>query len=87
MEKTELLRGELIGLYVEAHNTGCKGLVIDETKNTLTIDASGRKKTLMKPAEKFTFTINAQKITVDGKEIALRPADRIKGKKKWQKKQ
>lgn len=57
---------------------GIIGVVIDETKNTLTIKTDGKKKQLIK--NEITFTIDGKKI--NGKTVSLRPEERIKRSKK-----
>ncbi len=54
------------------------GIVIDETKNTMTIKCDGKNKKLIK--DEITFTINGKKII--GKSVSLRPEERIKRIKK-----
>lgn len=55
-----------------------EGKIIDETKNTFTIQTS--KKTITITKNKKTFEINGQKI--EGDKITKRPEDRIKIKEK-----
>jgi ribonuclease P protein subunit POP4 len=86
-----LIRHELIGLQVEVaesdnvSQTGTKGLVVDETKNLLTIETSEGLKKIQKKGSKFIFKIpDGKRVKVDGKRIVKRPEDRIKLKvKKW----
>ncbi|MEM0026849.1 MAG: ribonuclease P protein subunit [Ignisphaera sp.] len=79
---------ELIGLQVEVIShidpslIGVKGVIIDETMNTLRIaDANHRKiVTVMKNGGIFVFTIpeNGAKAYIDGSQIVGRPEDRLK---------
>lgn len=79
-----LLKGELIGLEVlvadsrNRCNTGIKGRVVDETKNTLTIETRKGEKKLLKAQNKFIFKINKKKVAVEGKLLQGRPEERIK---------
>ena len=86
-----LIRHELIGLQVQvakssnATQDGTKGLVVDETKNTLTIETKSGLKRIQKKNSEFIFKIpDGKRVKVDGKRIIARPEDRIKLKvKKW----
>ena len=86
-----LIRHELIGLTVEVAESknnsqvGIKGMVVDETKNTLSIETKNGIKKIKKDGSKFIFKIpDGKKVKVDGKKIVARPEDRIKLKvKKW----
>jgi len=95
-----LARHELIGLKVEVVEStnksqiGAIGTVIDETRQTLTIELEKKKiASIQKPTERsyvkdqcsFRFTLpNGEKVRVDGKVLVARPEDRIKKKlKKW----
>ena len=86
-----LIRHEIIGLHVEVanssniHQKGTKGMVVDETKNTLTIETDKGLKKIQKKGSEFIFKIpNGKIVKVDGKRIVARPEERIKLKvKKW----
>ena len=71
---------ELIGLAVKVaeststERVGIKGVVVDETKNTLILDNG---KVLPKTECVFEFDIN-EKVLLDGKTIMKRPEDRVK---------
>lgn len=86
-----LIKHELIGLEVEVADStnrfhiGIKGLVIDETKNTLAIETEKGIKKIQKKGSTFIFKIsNDKKVKVNGNKIAVRPEDRLKLKvKKW----
>jgi ribonuclease P protein subunit POP4 len=79
-----LIRHELIGLGVEIVDStdptlkNLKGRIIDETKNTLTIDVAGRRKKVAKGICTFVFRLNGARVEVSGKVIVGRPQDRIK---------
>lgn len=77
---TATIRAEWIGSRVEVVSApnksqeGVKGTLVDETKNTLTIETSkGLKKV---PKRGSVFTINKQK--VEGDNVLVAPQDRIK---------
>ncbi|PIN73438.1 hypothetical protein COV20_04400 [Candidatus Woesearchaeota archaeon CG10_big_fil_rev_8_21_14_0_10_45_16] len=77
---TKELIGEKIEI-IDAANKGQKGLkgaVVDETKSTLVIDVGGVHKTLLKNT--ITFRILGTGEVIDGRIIARRPEERIKGK-------
>jgi ribonuclease P protein subunit POP4 len=86
-----LVKHELIGLDAEVtastnkFNVGIKGLVVDETRNTLTIEAQSGLKRIQKKGTTFIFKISSGKrVKVNGNKIAVRPEDRMKIKvKKW----
>jgi len=86
-----LVKHELIGLEVEVadstnkFNVGMKGLVVDETKNTLTIETERGLKKIQKKGSIFIFKISSgKKVKVNGNKIAVRPEERLKIKvKKW----
>lgn len=88
--KKNLKRHELIGCMatiIEAKNKnlkGLKGLVVDETKNTITItkDGFGEKKVPKKDTI-FEFHIpeTKEKTKIRGDEISLQPEKRMKKQK------
>lgn len=86
-----LVRHELISLKVKVVKStdptqkNISGSVVDETYNTLTIEAKGREKKVVKSNCVFVFTLpSGTKVEVDGKVIVGRPEDRIKKKfPKW----
>lgn len=79
-----LLKGELIGLEIEVagsknrYNTGLKGHVVDETKNTIVIETEKGEKRLLKAQNKFAFKLNKKMVLVEGKLLLGRPEERIK---------
>jgi ribonuclease P protein subunit POP4 len=81
-----IMRHELVGLEVEITHSlhgdskGIKGRVVDETKNTLTIeDSEGYEKIIPKGSVTFKFTLpDGVIIDIEGKIIISRPEDRIK---------
>jgi len=85
-----LIKHELIGLEVEIADStnkfqvGVKGLVVDETKNTLIIETEKGIKKIQKKGSTFIFKISNEKVKVNGNKIAVRPEERLKLKvKKW----
>ncbi len=84
MDEKTLSREEFIGLKVkilECTDTtwiGESGYIIDETKNTFIIEIKNRKKIIAKKTAKFEFTINGEKININGEKIVFRHEDRIK---------
>jgi ribonuclease P protein subunit POP4 len=86
-----LVKHELIGLEAEVSDctnkfcVGICGLVVDETKNTLTIETQNGLKRIQKKGSTLIFKIQSgKKVKVNGNKIALRPEDRMKIKvKKW----
>jgi len=89
-----LVRHELIGLQVKITDStnkelkGLKGRVIDESRNTLTLEIKGKlkEKKFVKEQCVFSFYLpDARKwVKVDGDVIVARPEDRIKKKlEKW----
>ncbi len=84
-----LIRHELIGLKVKIedskHHTlrGVKGLITNETLNTITIDNGIKKMIIPKSTVQLSFSLaHAKKVIVDGKAIVGRPEERIKAKKR-----
>ncbi len=86
-----LVRHELIGLACRVKDstnkalTGLEGRVVDETRQTLTLEIQNREKSLIKDQCVFSFQIPSGKwVRVEGKILVARPEDRIKKKfKSW----
>ena len=81
MKDNLFIRTEFIGLDVEVLSTpysGISGKVVDETKNTFTIDSAGTERMVPKPGNEFRFTYEGKEFVVKGKDIQHRPEDRIK---------
>lgn len=81
MKKADLMRTELIGLDVvvlSAPYSGISGTVVDETKNTFTIESAGTEKMVPKPGNVFRFRMEEEEADLDGSELLFRPEDRIK---------
>lgn len=87
----ELVRHELIGLearVVECSNkdsVGLSGRVVDESRNTITLETNKGLKSLVKGQCVFSFRLpSGENVRVDGKLLVARPEDRIKKKhRKW----
>ena len=76
---------ELIGLTAlvaessSLPHKGLRGLVVDETKNTLVIRVGKVEKTVPKKGRVFLFTLpSGEKVRLEGGAIAYRPYDRPK---------
>ncbi|MFQ5818596.1 MAG: ribonuclease P protein component 1 [Candidatus Heimdallarchaeota archaeon] len=80
-----LFRHELIGLEVKiitsprTSEIGVQGIVVNETKNTLTIQAI-RKIVIEKKGRKFQFKIGQNTANIEGTVLIGRPEDRLKTK-------
>ncbi len=74
---------ELIGLKVEVARSrdksrkGIKGIVVNETKNTLVIDTPSGRRVVPKLASTFKFVYGKSRFIVDGREINFRPHERL----------
>ena len=83
MSNTNYLKKELIGLPIEileAKNKsliGIKGIVIDETKNTITIKNHSIKK-IIKNQVILKIKFDKKIIKIDGKLLLNKPEERIK---------
>jgi len=84
MKIKDLVRHELIGLYIEILGSnnqcliGIKGKIVDETKNTLSIKQTNETKKIMKDQVVLMVKINNQKVKINGKVLVGRPEDRLK---------
>ena len=84
MRRNIAFPGELIGEEIEVVETtnnslaNLRGKIVDESKQTLTIDVDGKVKTVLKGT--ITFKIISSGKLIDGKTIMKRPEDRLKGK-------
>ena len=74
------MRSEFIGMDVEVISAGCpmSGRIVDETKNTFTVESAGIDRMVPKMGNEFRFTYNGQEIIVRGSEILHQPENRIK---------
>lgn len=57
---------------------GIRGIIVDETKSTLTIQQDNATKILLK--RDITFRLTRSGMIISGESINKRPEDRIKGK-------
>lgn len=82
MRRSDFMRTEFIGLDVEVLSAPCysgiSGVVVDETKNTFTIDSAGTERMVPKPGNEFRFTYEGSEFVIEGTEIQHRPEERIK---------
>ncbi len=84
MSGSDFRRREFIGLEAEvlestcAQYLGIRGRVVDESRNTLTIEQDGKDKKVPKDCCKFRFVEGPKTHIVSGKDIKFRPEDRIK---------
>ena len=78
-----LRKHELIGLQVEIvdatdpSQAHLRGLVVDETRNTLVVEVQGHEKRIPKHGSRFRFDVQGG-LELDGEEIRFRPEDRVK---------
>jgi ribonuclease P protein subunit POP4 len=85
-----IIQHELIGLKIKIlehsnpNNLNIEGIVVDESKNTLTIE-SNKLIQIAKEEAVFLFNINGENFKIKGKTLLGRPEDRIKRKikRKW----
>ncbi len=84
VSKWNLPYHELIGLevIVERHTDptleGLKGRVVDETKNTLHVEVSGKVKVVPKAGGVYLFRLRKSLGRVNGFKLLGRPEDRLK---------
>jgi ribonuclease P protein subunit POP4 len=83
LRKDNIIYHELLGMNVECYDKKFKkvgkGMVIDETKETIKILTEDNKiKKYLKRCYNFSFLINGDKVTVKGINILGKPEDRIK---------
>jgi ribonuclease P protein subunit POP4 len=86
-----ILRHELIGLTVKvmhANNPmmeGIRGVVVDETKNMLMINAKRRRVMIPKNVATFRFDLpRGVRVDVDGERLVAKPENRLKTRvRRW----
>ncbi len=81
MRDDRFARTELIGMDVEVLSgpySGIAGTVVDETKNTFTIDSAGTERMVPKPCSGFRFEGEGRIFDIEGSRITHRPEDRVK---------
>ena len=82
-DNKNIVLNELIGLKVlvlkslDKQQKGFRGIVLDETKNTIKISSENRVKSLIKKTTKFRFYYGKNYFDVEGTEINFRPEERI----------
>ena len=85
-EIRELLRAGLIGRNAKVSASqnkdaiGFAGVIVDESRDMLTLEREGDKKRFIKDQHTFLITIDNHTVEVVGKLLAGRPEERIK---KW----
>lgn len=83
-----IARHEFIGLEasISGASNSCqrkiKGLIIAETRNTLTLSQGKKEKTVAKGEASFIFNLAGTLVEVEGKTLIGRPEDRVKKKHK-----
>ena len=84
MRSKDFRRRLFIGLDVTVSGSTCpsqvgmRGRVVDETRNTLTIEQGGVERVIAKAGCEFRFEEDGQTHVVSGDDIRFRPEDRIK---------
>lgn len=84
MDIKDTVKHEFIGKVIEIvdsvnkSNIGLLGKVINETRNTFSLDTSKGKKNLMKKNIKIKTIIKNKEVIIDGKSLTGHPKDRIK---------
>lgn len=82
--RKEIPRHEFIGLEVEVVDAankdlkGIKGIIVDETKNTLVIEQDNKTKVLLKEHVTLNVKMDGNIVRIDGKVLLGRPEDRVK---------
>jgi ribonuclease P protein subunit POP4 len=83
-----LTRHELIGLkarVINASNSNhnkIKGVIVNETRNILTILKNDEEKKVAKSKASFIFNLDGTLVEVEGRTLIGRPEDRVKKKPK-----
>ena len=89
--RKNIIKHELIGLrtaVLESSNPayhGISGMIVNETKNLITIKTTKGTKKVQKNGSTFMITLpDRKKVKVDGDRLVAKPEDRIKLKvRKW----
>jgi ribonuclease P protein subunit POP4 len=81
----DLVRFEFIGRCAEvakstqSSDVSVSGMVVDETRNTFTVMARGKRKTVVKESAVFRFELpDHSMVEIDGRLLVGRPEDRLK---------
>jgi ribonuclease P protein subunit POP4 len=83
-----ITRHELIGLDTRISGGSnksqkrIKGIITDETRNTLTLNQKGVNKIIAKGEASFIFNLGGTLVEVEGRDLIGRPEDRVKKKPK-----
>jgi ribonuclease P protein subunit POP4 len=81
-----ITRHELIGLDAKISGASnksqnrIKGLITEETRNTLTISHGKKERIVAKDEASFIFNLGDTSVEVEGKTLIGRPEDRVKKK-------
>ena len=78
--RKDLLMGELIGKQVEVTagpTMGITGIIVDETKHTITIKTKQGNKMVQKNKTTFNILADGHFIEIEGALLEQRPEDRI----------
>ena len=84
IQPADIARSELIGLKVEVVDAknksliGLRGLIVDETKNMLSIEKDGVIKRVIKSQVTLNIMLEGQTFQINGKVLVGRPEDRLK---------
>jgi len=82
----DIVKHELIGLKCEVTSAtdptlvGKKGIIVDETMNTLVIAERVGEKRLPKGNITLMLKINKEEVIIQGKRLIGRPEDRVKNR-------
>ena len=75
---------ELIGLHVcvkecrDPTLSASRGILVDETKNTVRLRGDGKVKTVAKAVAHFVFTLpNGMEVNIEGSRLICRPEERV----------
>ncbi len=83
-----LLRHEIIGLGMSISRScnisqeKIKGIIVDETRNTLLVKQNNSIKRVAKGCSSFMFNLGGTLVEVEGNTLIGRPEDRVKKKNK-----
>lgn len=84
IQPVDIARSELIGLEAEVTDAknrsliGLKGLIVDETKSTISIETKDGIKRVIKSQVMLTIMFEGRAFQIDGKILVGRPEDRLK---------
>lgn len=85
IKRENLLQHELIGLEAKVLGSDDpslrkkEGVIVDETRNTLTLEEGGELKVLPKKEISLSITLpEGEDVKVEGRKLAVRPEDRVK---------